>query len=308
MGLEKEVYIEGAFKTSLVGQGLIDGVMMKGPDSICTVIREPNGGLIKKIEDVPAIEKSKITQIPILRGVVLLISTAVANANAFAYSLNLGGEYDKNKNSSEKLIDSILRAFLIIVVFVLTYMCFFILPNTITMNISKFIENRIILTISKEASIIALFIVYIFGFTRIKLIQRVIQYHGAEHKAIHCLENEQEATTDIARKYSRFHQRCGTSFLLIVILAYILVFSMITINSLAIEILIKTILIPVIAGVSYEIMKWVGRDSSRVARTLSYVGLMLQNLITEEPDDSQIEVALEAMMPVVPIEDGKDTW
>ncbi len=175
-----------------------------------------------------------------------------------------------------------------------------LLPTFIVGLVKKLVQSPVIATITEGAIKITLFVAYIMLISRMKDIQRVFQYHGAEHKTIFCYENKDELTVENVRKYSRLHPRCGTSFLLIVMVVSIILFSFISWDSIITRMAYKLLLLPLVAGVSYEIIKYAGKSSHPIAKVISMPGMALQNLTTRDPDDYQIEVAITALKNVLP--------
>ena len=183
---------------------------------------------------------------------------------------------------------------------------FFILPSAVLSLANSFIHNSITKNFIEGVIRIAVFVIYILLISRMNDIKRVFQYHGAEHKSIFCYENEEELTVENARKYTTLHPRCGTNFLFIVMVVSIFVFSFLGWPGILYRILSRVVLLPVIAGISYEILKIMGKSESKFIHVLTFPGLMLQKLTTAEPDDSQLEVALEALKSVLADEKGED--
>lgn len=222
---------------------------------------------------------------------------------------NAGGEKDdKNSGGIGDVAMSAMTVASLILGFVLAMVLFVILPTFIVGKTEQFIHWGNFKTIVEGVIKIAIFIVYLALISRMKDIRRVYEYHGAEHKTIYCYEHGDELTPENARKYTRFHPRCGTSFLLIVLIVSILVFSFVTWKTLWLRIILKLALLPVVVGISYEIIKFAGRHDNSAMRFLLAPGLWLQRLTTREPDDSQLEVAIKAIKAVIPDNPEDDRW
>jgi uncharacterized protein YqhQ len=184
---------------------------------------------------------------------------------------------------------------------------FGILPTLLVGLLKRFVEHQMILSAIEGVMKIVFFIIYIVGISKMEDIKRVFQYHGAEHKTIHCFESGQEVTVENARKFTTLHPRCGTSFIFFVLIISIIVFSFVSWNNLLIRIGLKLLLLPLIAGISYEVLKIAGKSDNAIVRAISKPGLMMQNLTTAEPDDQQLEVAIVAFKAVLETMDPKAT-
>lgn len=214
---------------------------------------------------------------------------------------------DKNESGGDKGM-SVATALSMVAGLVIAILLFAVLPTLIIGKTDRFVHWGSMSTIAEGVIKIAIFIGYLALIARMKDIQRVYQYHGAEHKTIYCYEHGDELTPENARKYTRFHPRCGTSFLLIVLIISIIVFSFVTWKTLWLRILLKLLLLPLVVGISYEIIKFAGRHDNSIMRFLLAPGLWLQRLTTREPDDSQLEVAIKALKAVIPDNPEDDLW
>ncbi|WP_331488061.1 DUF1385 domain-containing protein [Caminicella sporogenes] len=305
-------------KTSIGGQALIEGVMMKGPDEIAMAVRKSDGEIVVKTEPVGKIEKSKLVKIPIIRGVIALINSMVIGIKALTYSAEFFQESSKDEEESkfEKWLknkfgdkaEDITMYMSIAMSLALAILIFMFIPTIVINFFKNKISNQLILSGLEGILKITMFIAYIVIISRMKEIQRVFQYHGAEHKVIHCYESGRDVTVENARIFSTLHPRCGTSFLLIVMITSILIFSFLGWKNVILRIIMKIILLPIVAGISYEIIRWAGKSDSKVVSIISYPGLMLQKLTTSEPDDKQLEVAIEAFKKVLPEDEDADLW
>ncbi|MFA7636702.1 MAG: DUF1385 domain-containing protein [Monoglobales bacterium] len=305
------------FKTSIGGQAVLEGVMMKGPDKMAVAVRKSNGEIIIDKKEVSSVTKKvKILKLPIIRGVVSFVESMVLGIKTLMYSAELYdmGEDDPTYKPSkfdawlEKHVskDAVVYFSLILALF-LSVGLFVLLPAFITKYTTGFIENSVLKSLIEGVIRMVIFVLYIYLSSLAKDIKRVFEYHGAEHKTIYCYEKGEELTVENVKKQSRLHPRCGTSFLIEVMILSIIAFSVISWDNLLVRIALKLLLLPVIAGVAYEFIKFSGRSENKCVAILTKPGLWLQKITTEEPDEQQIEVAITAMKEVIPenIEDAK---
>jgi uncharacterized protein YqhQ len=290
------------------GQALIEGVMMRGTKSVAMAVRKPDGEIEIKKEILKIDSGKKISKIPFVRGTFALISSMIVGIKALTYSAEFFAVEEEVKPSkfedwiNKKLGDKAENALIIfsmITAGLFAFGLFGVLPTILTNFFKANIDNHWVLAAIEGITKIILFVTYILVISNMKDIKRVFQYHGAEHKTIHCLESGGELTPENAQKFSRLHPRCGTSFILFVLVISILVFSFVSWNSILGRIGLKILLFPVIAGISYEIIKWAGKSEGKFVSALSYPGLMLQKLTTKEPDYRQLEVAIAAINGVL---------
>jgi uncharacterized protein YqhQ len=295
--------------TSIGGQALIEGIMMRGPKDIAIAVRKPDGDVVLKKDPIKSLPKIPMLKWPLVRGSVALISSMVVGMKALTYSAEFfdvegeaEGESKFEKWLYEKLgdkADNVIIAFSMILAMVFAFGLFGVLPTVLTTFFKTFIVNRWALATVEGLMKIALFLTYITLISKMKDVRRVFEYHGAEHKAIHCFEAGEELTVENVRKYSRLHPRCGTSFILYVLVISIMIFSVVSWNSILMRVGLKVLLFPLVAGLSYEILKIAGKSDSPFVGALSYPGLQLQRITTSEPDDGQIEIAIVAMKAVL---------
>ena len=303
------------FKTSIGGQALIEGVMMRGPKKAAMAVRKPDGELWVDVWDVP--KKTVWSKIPIVRGVVNMVVSLMDGYKCLMKSAEIsteGLEEEKPSKFEEWLekklgdkmtkVVSVLSAILGIAFAVLL---FTFLPAFLV-GFLKGILPRWGLSLIEGFLKIALFVGYLAVVSLLPDMKRMFQYHGAEHKTIFCYEAGLELTVENVRKQKRFHPRCGTSFLIIALILSILVFSVVTWSSPLIRTLLKLALTPIVVGVAYELIKLAGRYDNVFTRILSFPGLKLQHLTTREPDDSMIEAAIASVKPVIPEKKGEDQW
>lgn len=315
----KEVQRVPKHMTTIGGQALIEGVMMKGPKDIAIAVRKPNQEIEVKKQtlDTPS-TKHKILKLPFIRGVVGLIEAMVIGTKSLMYSAEFyDEEYEKSKfeeyvekkyNDKEK-VQNLEMFFTLILSLLIVVVVFMMIPTFLTNLFKKVIDSPILLNLVEGLIRIIIFLTYITVISKMEDVERVFEYHGAEHKTIHCYEAEEELTVENVKKYPILHPRCGTSFLFMVMIVSILVLSFFGWPSPLKRFLIRILMLPVIAGISYEINRLIGRSNSRLAYILSYPGLGLQKLATtREPDDEQIEVAIEALKGVLVEDEEADLW
>jgi len=285
------------------GQAVIEGVMMRGSKGIATAVRTEQGEIVvQKSSYTSYTKKNKFLGLPIIRGFISLIESLVIGVKTLNYSASFFEEDDEpskldkyiKKIFKEKSNDVIMGISLIISL-VISIGLFFILPTLVASLFSKMGVNTMGMNIVEGIIRVLLFLLYVYLIGKMEDIKRVYEYHGAEHKTIFCYENDVELTPENAAKFGRLHPRCGTNFLFLVMIVSIIVFSLTGWNSLGERIMYRIVLLPLISGVSYEIIKWMGKSEGGLAKILSYPGLKLQNLTTREPDLSQLEVAIEAL-------------
>ncbi len=307
-------------KTSIGGQAVMEGVMMRGPKEIATAVRKSNGEIIIDKKTASSIfTKYKFLKIPILRGVISFFDSMITGVKCLMFSaeqvdLEDGEEYKPSK--FEKWLDDtfgdkikdIVIYFSVFVSLIFSIGLFILLPTVLVGWMKHFIASAPLLSLCEGGVRIVIFLAYLFLVSRMKDIQRVFEYHGAEHKTIAAYEHGEELTPENARKYSRLHPRCGTSFLLIVMIISIIFFSFLKWETVWQRMLYRLLLLPVVAGVSYEIIKFAGRSDSKLVKWLTSPGLALQFLTTREPDDSQLEVAIAALKSVMTGNKDDDRW
>ncbi|MGN0663431.1 MAG: DUF1385 domain-containing protein [Faecalibacterium sp.] len=307
------------FKTSIGGQALMEGIMMRGPRRTCCAVRKPDGSIETKIE--PASRRSVWTKIPILRGAISMIESLIVGYRYMMYSaqVSMGDDYDPEEEESafekwvgehlgKKAEDALLAA---AAVFggLLAIVLFTVIPTLLVGGVGHFVElgrwPRVILEAVLKVSI---FLAYMVLISRMKEIHRVFEYHGAEHKTIACYEAGEELTVENVRKYSRFHPRCGTSFLILVVIVSVFLYSVLPWSSTSLRVVFKLLLLPLVMGISYELLKWCGRSDNLATRIIRQPGIWVQHLTVFEPDDSMIEIAIAAITPVLPEDREEGRW
>ena len=303
--------------TSIGGQALIEGVMMRGPKEIAMAVRKPDKEIEVKVEKLETLGmKYKIFRLPFIRGVVGLIEAMLFGTNALMYSAEFfeeEGEEEPKESFTQKIFKDKAKdaemVFAVITSLVLAVGLFMILPTILTNFFKTKIQSSIGLNLLEGLVRIIVFLIYIIGVSKLEDIKRVFEYHGAEHKTIHCYENEEELTVENVKKYPILHPRCGTSFLFMVMIVSILVLSFFGWPNPVQRFLVRILMFPVIAGISYEINRLIGKSNGKLAYMLSYPGLMIQKLATvREPDGEQIEVAIESLKAVLTDNKEEDKW
>ncbi len=307
------------FRTSIGGQALMEGILMRGPDKQAIVCRTENG-IVEKVEplNLPK-DKYPILGWPFVRGIVTFADSMVKGMRALTYSASLLPEEEQEEPSKfdlwlEKKLGSEKAEKYVIgiaaVLGVLLAVALFILLPTLIAGFIPGIEGHYTLRSLIEGVIkIVIFLVYLGLVAHMKEIKRLFSYHGAEHKTIFCYEKGLPLTVENVRPQSRFHPRCGTSFLLVVIILGLFVGLLIQVDNTLLCIALRILLLPVLVAVAYEINRWAGRhDANIVSRIVTWPGKQLQRLTTNEPDDGMIECAIRAMELVIPEEKGKDAW
>ena len=306
------------FRTSIGGQALIEGILMRGPKQQAIVCRTKDG-LVEKVEDVSLIrDKFPILRLPLLRGCVTFIEAMVKGMQALTYSANLvpieeQGEPDKldkwiEEHFSFEKAQKIIIGVAVVLGIALSIFLFVFLPALIVGFIKPLTQSLVIRNLAEGLTKVVILLGYMALVSRTPDIRRLFSYHGAEHKTIFCYEHGKALTVENVRPESRFHPRCGTSFLLVVVLVSILVNSVVTATNTFARIGFHLLLLPVVVGISYEINLWCGGHDNWLSAVLSAPGKWLQRLTTNEPDDSMIECAIRAMELVIPEEKGSDLW
>lgn len=295
-------------KINIGGQAVIEGVMMRAPRALAIAVRRPNGEIaVRKEEVVPLSERFPVVKLPIVRGAVALFQSLIVGVKALNFSANEAIAEEDEASGEKKDLSSWAMAGTMTVAFGFGILLFFIMPLYLTKLLVPVIgDSNIVFNLVDGVIRVLVFLIYIWSISRMQDIQRVFQYHGAEHKSIFAFEAGEELTVDNVRKYSRLHPRCGTSFLLIVMVVSIVIFSMIPkLWPFYLKAGSRVVLLPLIAGVSYEFLKWSAKnDSSSLVRMIIAPGLGLQRLTTREPDDSQLEVAIRSMEEALAVNAG----
>lgn len=278
------------------GQAVIEGVMMRGRRSLAIAVRRPDHEIAVDTKPVGGLSrKVRFLRWPMVRGVVMLVESLIIGMQALMYSANQAIDDGEEELSPIELGGTLVIAIGLFIAL------FIVLPNLVASWLQNVLVGRVVLANLAEGLIrVGIFLLYVAGISKMKDIQRVFEYHGAEHKVIHTYEHDLELTVDNAKRYSTLHPRCGTNFLLIVMIVSIAIFTLLGKQTLLMRIASRVLLLPLVAGVSYEVMKIAAHPRfSRYVGWMSYPGMMLQKLTTREPDDSQIEVAIKALSTVL---------
>ena len=287
------------------GQAVIEGIMMKNKDEYATAVRKPNGEIeVDKETYVSLTERVKLFSLPFVRGVFSFADSMILGMRTLTWSASFFEDDEEsepgkveqwlNKVFGEKL-ETVLMSAIMVFSVVMAIGIFMVLPLIIANVFRRFIVSETIMAIVEGCIRIGIFIMYIKIVSRMEDIRRTFMYHGAEHKCINCIESGLELNVENVRASSKHHKRCGTSFMLIVMVISILFFMVVRVDTLWLRIVSRIILVPVIAGVSYEFLRLAGRSDSSLVNLLSRPGMWMQNLTTKEPDDKMIEVAVESV-------------
>lgn len=316
----------GGFKTMCGGQALIEGIMMRGPKKQAIVVRKPDGELAVKESQLKFIkDRYPVLGLPLVRGVVTFCASMVEGVKALMFSAEFYPEDEEAEPEEpskfelwlEKRLGSEKMASLVVTLAVILGIgmsigLFFLLPTLLGTAVTVVTDSMLVRNVAESLLKLAIFVGYLALCSRMKDIHRVFEYHGAEHKTIFCYEAGLPLTVENARIQPKHHPRCGTSFLFVVIVVSILcssvVFSYVNWQNLWVRVAMHLLLLIPVVGVTYEFNRFVGRHDNAVTRILSAPGMWLQNFTTNEPDDSMLEVAIEALKLVLPEEQGKDAW
>lgn len=295
-------------KQPVGGQAVIEGVMMQSKNKRAIAVRKNDGEIIIRKRNIKSwISDKNIDKIPFLRGAFILIETMIEGINSMNFSSEFFLDDDEEESAFDKFInklfkdkanDVIIIISLIIGLF-FAMLLFVVTPTMIGGLFSRFINSDLILNLIEGFTRICILFIYILLISMNKDIKRVFEYHGAEHKAIYCYENDLDLTVENARKFKTQHPRCGTNFLFIVMFTSIILFSFFGWPNPIIRIVMRIVCVPIVAGISYEIIKLLGKYNNILTRIVAYPGMMLQKLTTKEPDDKQLEVALKALDAVI---------
>ncbi len=292
---------------SVGGQAVIEGVMMQSKDKRAVAVRKSNGKIVLKKNNIKSwINEKKVDKIPFIRGGFILIETMIEGIK----SLNFSSEFfteDMEEDAFDKFIKRIFKDkandamiwISLLLSLLISVGIFMVIPTTVGGIFSKIIDNKLILNLIEGIIRISILFAYLVIISKNSDIRRVFEYHGAEHKSIHCYESGLELTVENARKFTTLHPRCGTNFLFIVMATSIILFSFFGWPNPLIRIAMRILFIPIVSGISYEIIKFLGKYDNKLTKIVAYPGMMLQKITTKEPDDEQLEVALTALKAVI---------
>ena len=295
-------------KQSVGGQAVIEGVMMQSKNYRAIAVRTSNGEIELKKDRIKSwIKDKKIDKIPFLRGSFVLFETMIEGMKSLNYSSEFFLEDEEEDDVIDKFLKRIFKdkaneavmAVSLILAMLLSVGLFVLIPTFIGGLFSSFIQNNIILNLIEGLIRISILISYMLLISRNEDIKRTFMYHGAEHKAIYCYESDLELTVENAKKFTTLHPRCGTNFLFIVMFTSIILFSFFGWPNILTRIAMRILCIPIVAGISYEIIKFLGKYNNILSKIVAYPGMMLQHITTKEPTDEQLEVAIKALKAVI---------
>ena len=307
-------------KVSIGGQALIEGIMMRGPQKTAMAVRHVSGNIVKEEWDTSSAVKSRWFRIPFIRGTFNMIDSLRVGYRCLMRSAELSGLEDEQPNQpqkkSEKALFSVLMVISTLLGVLLSVGLFIYLPSFLYATMAKaldtslggdfWVSNSVLRGVFEGVLRLVMFIAYLALVSLTKDIKRVFMYHGAEHKTIFCYEAGEELTVENIRKQSRFHPRCGTSFMILMLLVGMVISICIQIDTVWLRTVVKIALLPLSVGIGYECIRLAGRTCNWFTRAISAPGLWIQRLTTREPDDSMIECAIEAFTAVIPQEEKAD--
>ena len=306
------------FRTSVGGQALMEGVMMRGPKRLCCAVRRPDGGIETDIKELPP--KKWYEKVPFVRGVFAMIGSMITGYRCLMYSADIAMQDSEDSEPESKLdkwldehlgekFQNALTVCAALMGGVVAILLFSVTPTSVVGFVSRFVPLGRWGRVTLEAVLkMAIFVAYLALCSRMKEIHRLFEYHGAEHKTIACYEAGEPLTVENIRKYPRFHPRCGTSFLILTLLVSIAVFSVIPWTGTALRVVYKLLFLPLVMGISYELLKLCGRTDNLLTHIIRAPGLWVQRLTVFEPDDSMIECAIQAVTPVLPENPEEGQW
>ncbi len=288
------------------GQAVIEGIMMKNKDMYSVAVRKPDGEIEVNLGTYRSIVKNKmLRETPLVRGVINFVDSLILGMRTLTFSASFYEEEEEPTKADEMLdklfkgnAEKVVMGLTVVFSIVMAVGIFMILPYFLTNFLRNYVVSNTLLAIIEGIVRVGVFVLYVFLISRMNDIQRVFMYHGAEHKCINCIENGLELNVENVLKSSKHHKRCGTSFMFIVMVVSIIFFIFIDVTSPVLRVVIRLLLIPVIAGVSYELIKLAGRSESKFVQIVSYPGMLMQRLTTKEPDADMVEVAIAAVEAV----------
>ena len=289
------------------GQAVLEGVMMKNKEKYAVAVRKPDGEIEVEVETYQGLAHgSKFKELPFVRGIFNFLDSLILGTRALNYSASFYEEEEGKETKFDKAMDKmsggngekLLSGIVTVISIVLAVGIFIVLPYFISSLFDSFIRNRSLMAIIEGVIRIALFLLYVWGISAMKDIRRLYQYHGAEHKCINCIEKGRPLTVHNVMRSSRLHKRCGTSFIFFVMLVSIVLFFFIQVDNVAEKVILRILLMPVVAGISYEIIRLAGRTDNVFIKILSAPGMWIQRMTTREPDESMAEVAIASVEAV----------
>lgn len=298
-------------KCDVGGQAVIEGVMMRGSKGLATAVRTPSGKVEVDMKNVkPLTKRYKFLNIPFIRGIFILIDSLIVGIKTLNYSASFFEEDEEEskfelwlkKKLGDKGANDLIVTGTMMFSLLLSVGLFVGIPTVLATLFKRFGLHPITLNLIESVIRVGILILYMYLVSKLDDIYIVFQYHGAEHKTIFCYENEEKLTVENVKKYSRFHPRCGTNFLFLTMFVSIIVFSLTGWGGVIQRIILRVLLMPFVAGITYELIKWLGKTDSKLGKIIAYPGLKLQELTTKEPDESQIEVAIASLLAAEGIE------
>ncbi len=289
------------------GQAVLEGVMMKNKEKYAVAVRKPDGEIEVEVETYQGLAHgSKFKELPFIRGIFNFLDSLILGTRALNYSASFYEEEEGKETKFDKAMDKmsggngekLLSGIVTVISVVLAVGIFIVLPYFISSLFESFIRNRSLMAIMEGMIRIALFLLYVWGISAMKDIRRLYQYHGAEHKCINCIEKGRPLTVHNVMRSSRLHKRCGTSFIFFVMLVSIVLFFFIQVDNVVEKVVLRILLMPVVAGISYEIIRLAGRTDNLFIKILSAPGMWIQRMTTKEPDESMAEVAIASVEAV----------
>ena len=289
------------------GQAVLEGIMMKNKDQYAVAVRKPNGEIEVEVEHyIGVLQGSRLKEIPFIRGVFQFLDSMILGMRSLNFSASFYEDEDAKETVTDKAFhklfkdkaDQALSAIVMVFSLALAIGIFMVLPYFITSRFSEYVRSASFMAILEGVLRIAIFVLYVLSISLMKDIRRLYMYHGAEHKCINCIEKGRPLTVRNVMRSSKQHKRCGTSFMLFVMLVSVVLFFFIRVENPVYRVLIRIALIPVIAGISYEIIRLAGRSNNILVRIISAPGMWLQRLTTKEPDESMVQVAIAAVEAV----------
>ncbi len=289
------------------GQAVLEGVMMKNKEKYAVAVRKPDGEIEVEVETYQGLAHgSKFKELPFIRGIFNFLDSLILGTRALNYSASFYEEEEGKETKFDKAMDKmsggngekLLSGIVTVISIMLAVGIFIVLPYFISSLFESFIRNRSLMAIIEGVIRIALFLLYVWGISAMKDIRRLYQYHGAEHKCINCIEKGRPLTVHNVMRSSRLHKRCGTSFIFFVMLVSIVLFFFIQVDNVAEKVILRILLMPVVAGISYEIIRLAGRTDNVFIKILSAPGMCIQRMTTREPDESMAEVAIASVEAV----------
>ncbi len=286
------------------GQAVLEGIMMKNKENYAVAVRKPDGEIAVELETFQgALQGNKLKEIPFVRGIFnfidsLMLGTKALNFSASFYEEEVADEPVKERKISKESAEKLMSVFVTVFAVILAIGIFIVLPYFISSLLDDYIRNRSLMLIIEGLLRIFIFVVYVFGISIMKDIRRLYQYHGAEHKCINCIERGKPLTVKNVMRSSRLHKRCGTSFIFFVLFVSIIISFFIVVENPVYKVLLRILMMPLVAGISYEIIRLAGRSNNIFVQLLSLPGMAIQRMTTKEPDESMVEVAITAVEAV----------